>query len=144
MWENYKGSFKLPILQSPPGILKISRTKNGKIFMPINFLLFFFYREDRSFSWRYGLKNSTDLFAVFIHTWQNVWLEKYWTARKTSVFSSGLFVLSTQCGSETLWLGYPPENLCDRSAFGFALWNIALFYFFLQTFFFLYKSEFLV
>lgn len=35
-------------------------------------------------------------------------------------FSSGLFVVGTQCGSETLWIGDPLENLCDRSAFDFA------------------------
>lgn len=32
MWENSKGNFKLCILQSPPGIWKISPTKNCKTF----------------------------------------------------------------------------------------------------------------
>lgn len=101
-------------------------------------------REDRSFNWRYGLKNSLP-FAQITHTSCNVCLEMCRTGKKTSVFSSGLFVVCTQCGPETLRIGDPLENLCDRSAFDFAPWSSVLFYFLLSNiYFFLYKSEFLV
>lgn len=101
-----------------------------------------------SFYTRYGRRNSIQC-AQIIHTCVNMLLGVCRTGRKIRAFSSGLPVVSTQCGSEALW--HLSGNLCDRSAFDFALWKNVIILFFLfkwilpyiYVFFFFINQKFL-